>query len=64
MKIMLGQTNKSFRIIDKTFCLRTFYIVARDMVDVIIKYIILSKCAKNAIQLNYTRFDRQKTNSC
>ena len=61
MKIMLGQTNKSFRIIDKTFCLRTFYIVARDIVDVIIKYIILSK---NVIQLNYTRFDRQKTNSC
>ena len=58
---MLGQTNKSFRIIDKTFCLRTFYIVARDIVDHIIKYIIIRK---NVIQLNYTRFDRQKTNSC
>ena len=46
MKIVLRQTNKSFRIIDKTFCLRTFYIVARDMVDVIIKYIILSKMRK------------------
>ena len=61
MKIMLGQTNKSFRIIDKTFCLRTFYNVPRDIVDVIIKYFMLSK---NVIQLNYTRFDRQKTNSC
>ena len=28
-------------MIDKTFCLRTFHIVARDMVDVIIKYIII-----------------------
>ena len=50
MKIMLGQTNKSFRIIDKTFCLRTFYIVARDIVDVIIKYFILSKIRKNMIK--------------
>ena len=64
MEIVFRQTNKSFRMIDKTFCLRTFYIVARDMVDVIIKYIILSKSVKNVIQLNYTRFDRQKTNSC
>ena len=61
MEIVFRQTNKSFRMIDKTFCLRTFYIVAGDMVDVIIRYITLSK---NVIQLNYTRFDRQKTNSC
>ena len=46
MEIVFRQINKSFRMIDKTFCLRTFYIVARDMVDVIIKYIILirKKC--------------------